>query len=60
MANRVLIVWIYNNTGRRVFAAIPFHEIGNVSRRMFSNAGSHYDPRVTGLILAFVAAIVGR
>ena len=28
---RVLIVWIYNNTGKSVFAAIAFHAIANVS-----------------------------
>jgi membrane protease YdiL (CAAX protease family) len=55
---RVLIVWIYNNTGRSVFATIVFQATANVSQFSFPNYGSHYDPFVVGLILAFAAATV--
>jgi uncharacterized protein len=55
---RVLIVWIYNNTGRSVFATIVFQATANVSQFLFPNYGSHYDPFVVGLILAFAAATV--
>jgi uncharacterized protein len=55
---RILIVWIYNNTGRSVFAAIVFQATANVSQFSFPNYGSHYDPFVVGLILTFMAAIV--
>jgi uncharacterized protein len=58
VASRVLIVWLYNNTGKSVFAAILYHAISNVSWLLFPNDGSHYDPRITGLILACAAAIV--
>jgi uncharacterized protein len=58
VASRVLIVWLYNNTGKSVFAAILYHAISNVSWFLFPNYGSHYDPRITGLILAGAAAIV--
>ncbi len=58
VASRVLIVWLYNNTGQSVFAAIVFHAMSNVSTFLFPNAGSHYDPRITGPILAVVAAII--
>jgi uncharacterized protein len=58
VASRVLIVWLYNNTGKSVFAAVLYHAISNVSWFLFPNDGSHYDPRITGLITAFVAAIV--
>jgi uncharacterized protein len=58
VASRVLIVWLYNNTGKSVFAAVLYHDISNVSWLLFPNYGSHYDPRITGLITAFVAAIV--
>jgi CAAX protease family protein len=34
---RVLIVWLYNNTGRSVFAAILFHDMDNVS--VFTESG---------------------
>ena len=55
VALRVLIVWLYNNTGKSVFAAALFHATTNVSGVTFSN---YYDPRITGLIVAFAAAIV--
>ena len=55
---RILIVWIYNNTGRSVFAAIVFQATANVSQFSFPNHGSHYDPLATVLILAFTAAMV--
>ncbi len=55
---RILTVWLYNNTGKSVFATILFHDSSNVSWLMFPNFGSHYDPRITGLIVAVVAAIV--
>jgi membrane protease YdiL (CAAX protease family) len=58
VAQRILIVWIYNNAGKSVFAAILFHAMSNLGWQMFPNHGSHYDPRITGLILAFAAAVV--
>ena len=58
VATRVLTIWIYNNTGGSVFATILYHDMDNVSWLMFPNFGSHYDPRITGLILAFAAVIV--
>ena len=39
---RVLTVWIYNNTGRSVFATILFHDVCNVGWLLFPNGGSHY------------------
>jgi membrane protease YdiL (CAAX protease family) len=58
VAQRVLIVWIYNNTGKSVFATILFHAMSNLGWQLFPNQGSHYDPRVTGPILALAAAVV--
>jgi uncharacterized protein len=55
VALRVLIVWLYNNTGHSVFAATLFHAFSNVSSVTYS---SYYDPRITGLIVAFVAILV--
>ena len=48
---RVLIVRIYLNTGRSVFAVILFHAMNNVSTYLFPNYGSHYDPFVACLIV---------
>jgi membrane protease YdiL (CAAX protease family) len=58
VATRVLHTWLYNNTGKSVFGAALFHAMSNVSWQMFPNQGSHYDPRITGIILAIVAIYV--
>jgi membrane protease YdiL (CAAX protease family) len=55
---RVLLVWLYNNTGKSVFAAAVCHATVNVSWLLFPNYGSHYDPRITGLITVFAAVLV--
>lgn len=55
---RILIVWIYNNTGRSVFSSILFHAANNLGWALFPNFGSHYDPFVTGIILCLVTGIV--
>ena len=58
VALRTLTVWLYNNTGRSLFAAIVFHATFNVDFAVFPNQGSHWDPAVAGVITAFAAAIV--
>jgi len=58
VAARVLLIWLYNNTGRSVFAVALCHATINVSWQLFPNHGSHYDPRITGLITAFAAVLV--
>lgn len=58
VATRVLHTWLYNNTGKSVFGAALFHGMTNVSWQLFPNQGSHYDPRITGIILAIVAVCV--
>jgi membrane protease YdiL (CAAX protease family) len=58
VAGRVLIVWLYNNAGKSVFVAAVFHMMTNVTWQLFPVSGSHFDPRVTGMIEALVAATV--
>ena len=58
VALRVLLVWIYNNTGRSVFAAALCHASVNVSAFVFPNYGSHYDPRFVGPITVVAAVVV--
>jgi membrane protease YdiL (CAAX protease family) len=55
VALRVLIVWLYKNTGKSVFAAALFHTMTNVSSIIFSG---YYDPRITGLIMSLTATAV--
>ena len=58
VAARVIIVWLYNNTGKSVFAAALFHTTVNVAWQLFPVNGSYFDPRLYGLILALVAIII--
>jgi hypothetical protein len=58
VALRVLFVWIFNSTGRGIFAAILTYDMANVSEFMFPVNGSHDDPLIAGTILAVTAAIV--
>ena len=53
VALRILIVWIYNNTGKSVFAAALFHAISNVCTVLFPA-----DFELLAPILAVVAAVV--
>ncbi len=55
LGSRVLIVWIFKNTGRSVFAAALFHATGNLSWQLFPVQGSLYDPRSTALLVAALA-----
>lgn len=58
VAVRVVMVWLYNKAGKSVFAIILFHAMINVSSFLFPNYGSHYDPRIAGLLTALTAVIV--
>jgi membrane protease YdiL (CAAX protease family)/phytoene/squalene synthetase len=58
VAARVIIVWLYNNTGRSVFVAVLFHTMINLTWQLFPINGSFYDPRVTSVIMACVAVVV--
>jgi membrane protease YdiL (CAAX protease family) len=57
VAARVLLVWLYNNSGKSVFAATVCHATSNVSI-FVPNYGSYYDPRFSALITTVAAAIV--
>lgn len=55
VASRVLIVWIYDNCGRSVFAASAYHTTSNMSTMVFAG---WFDPVMTGAVMAVMAAIV--
>jgi hypothetical protein len=48
---RILMVWIYEHTGRSVFAVVLFHATQNLSWQFFPNGVSSWDPRLNALIL---------
>ena len=58
VAMRVIIVWLFVNTGQIVFIAVVFHTMSNIPYGILPNYGSYYDPMVTFLILGILAGIV--
>ncbi len=55
---RVIMVWIYNNTDKSVFATVLFHVMINVSMFMFPNYGSHYNPFVGAIFIILTVVII--
>ena len=55
---RVIIVWLFENTGQSVFVAVLFHTMINMPWGLFQNYGSFYDPFVMFVILTLLAGIV--
>jgi hypothetical protein len=58
IAMRVIIVWLFVNTGQSVFIAVLFHTMSNIPWGILSNYESYYDPFVTFLILAVVCGVI--
>ncbi|MBI3353554.1 MAG: CPBP family intramembrane metalloprotease [Nitrospirae bacterium] len=62
IAMRILIIWIYNNTGKSLFAAILFHTLYNVGRSLFPKDAIHNPlvdyPNIHYLIIAIIAGII--
>lgn len=54
---RIMMVWIFNNTGKSVFAMILFHTMINISPYLIPNNGSHYDPFIFAILL-FITVVV--
>jgi membrane protease YdiL (CAAX protease family) len=57
---RVLTVWLYNNTGNSVFAAILFHAITNTGRSIFPGGRSAYElgNAAVGYAIITIAAVI--
>ena len=62
VAVRVLIVWIYNNTGKSLFACILFHTMLNVGRPLFLRDDIHNPlvdyPEIHYSLIAIVVVII--
>jgi len=56
VASLVIMVWIYNNTGKSVFAMALYHAMLNLSNSLVGNNGLH--PYMTAPIVALAAIIV--
>lgn len=58
IALRIIITWIYNNSGRSCLAAAIAHASENVSWQAFPNNGSHYDPGWHGVVLVIASGAI--
>ncbi len=55
---RIIMVWIFNNTGKSVFAMIFFHTMINISPYLIPKYGAHYDPFIFCILLLIVVTII--
>ena len=55
---RIFTVWLYNNTGKSVFAAALFHATVNMAYMQFPVYGSHFDMRLAGLVMLVTVVVV--
>ncbi len=58
VATRILMVWLYNNTGKSILAAILVHDLMNVSDALAPNYSSPYAPVIVGGVTAILVVIV--
>jgi membrane protease YdiL (CAAX protease family) len=55
---RILIVWIFNNNGKSLFAAILFHAVYNLCTMVFPVYGSSLGPGLTAVIVLITTIII--
>lgn len=55
---RVIMLWLFNNTNKSVFAMVLFHTMINVSPYLFPNNGPHYDPFIFAVLLLATVLLV--
>ena len=53
---RMIMTWLYIQSGKSVFGVALFHAMTNLTWQLFPVQGSYYDPRIFGLV-TFVFAI---
>jgi hypothetical protein len=55
---RVIMVWLFNNTGKSVFAMVLFHTMINISPYLIPDYGAHYDPLVFTILLLLITIAI--
>ena len=55
---RIVMVWIFNNTRKSVFAMVIFHVMINLSPYLIPDIGSHYDPFIHSILLMLTVIFV--
>jgi membrane protease YdiL (CAAX protease family) len=57
---RILLIWIYNNTGKSLFAAILFHAFSNVPATALPVYASPFGPVITAVLVIIIVVIITR
>jgi membrane protease YdiL (CAAX protease family) len=57
IAQRLIMVWLYNRTRNSMVAIVLLHASSNICWQLFPVRGSFFDPRIAGLITAFLALL---
>lgn len=55
---RIIMVWIFNNAGKSVFAIVLFHTMSNISPYLIPNYGSHYDPFIFSVLVTLSVVVI--
>ena len=55
---RVIMVWLFNNTGKSVFGMVLFHATMNISPYLIPNQGAQYDPFITCILLIVTVVVI--
>ncbi len=58
IAWRFLMVWIYKNTGKSLFAVILFHTTGNVAVTALPILSEPLQPVISGILLIIIVVII--
>lgn len=58
MMLRVVLTWLYNSAGASVIVVAVCQAAANTGWQFFPNYGSHYDPKVAGLMFMILAAVI--
>ncbi len=48
---RIIMVWLFNDSGKSVFGMVLFHAMINISPYLIPNNGTHYDPIFFAVLL---------
>ncbi len=55
---RIIMVWIFNNSGQSVFTMVLFHTMINISPYLIPNYSSHYDPFTFSILLLIAVVLI--
>jgi membrane protease YdiL (CAAX protease family) len=55
---RIIMVWIFNHSGKSVFGMILFHTMINISPYLIPHYGNHYDPFIFCILLMITTGII--